>query len=93
MRINNYAIWKQNNRTWIMTPRGNCSPVVFYYTPEETKKYHRQNLKFGWSFHNEVTGVYKQLIGLHFDLKNRSVYRRLINAYIKDEIDWTEPDF
>ena len=55
------------------------TPITFYYTPEETKRLHRNNLMLGFA------PGFKQLLGADFNIPNY-IYTRIINAYIKNEI-------
>lgn len=86
MEICKWRFWKDKYHYWLMKPNGEHSTVVFYYTPEKTKEYHKLNLKYGFSDLNTAKGLYHQLIGLDFNITNKTVYNRLINAYIKGEI-------
>lgn len=88
LTINNWLIEKEDNREtyWITTPAGMSSSVVFYHSRQETKIHHKQNLKAGYSLLNRMRGLHKQLMGMDFELTNKRVYTRFINAYIKGDI-------
>lgn len=79
----NYEIVIKGNSFQIISPNQFFSNNgLFYYSPAETKDLHRQNLKYDWSFINQVKGLYTQLIGVDAEITNQRVYTRLINLYI-----------
>lgn len=82
MKIKNYII----ENSWLTSPSGEATKIVFYYSREETKRYHENNLLHGYSLINQMSGKYKQLIGLDYELNDKAVYTKIINAYIKGEI-------
>lgn len=51
---------------------------IFYYTPEETKGHHKNNLFYAYG--------HKQLIGCHSKITNKKLYTKIINAWIKGEL-------
>lgn len=82
MKILSYEVLcHETGRFILVRPDGRAGTIVFYYTPERTKELHKFNLDNEGS-----TQRYFQLIGLDFELKNKAVYRRLINAYISGEL-------
>jgi hypothetical protein len=87
--VEKYTIVSRNNddrEFCIVEPAGFFANWgLFYYSPEETKKHykHNQRMKKENKYFKPYT---RQLIGCNDEIKNKKVYRRLINAYIKGEI-------